>query len=188
MGPNEHQPWSEALGRASENWLDGPFRYNDEGELLVGDKPVVANPACRFGAQKGEKLSAVDDIERSSTNGATFLNTPINLPSCAHVAHTCCLYYLKGDRRPLATAKADHADARGQLLVATKDELTAAISLRNPVDGLRYGFLPHTQLCGSTAAVFHYVCLSRVIASVACRALKTPREGYYDDFGMVLPE
>ena len=46
----------------------------------------------------------------------------------------------------------------------------------------------HTQLCGSTAAVLHYNCLSRIIALLAWRALNIPCEGYYDDFGMVLPE
>ena len=67
----------------------------------------------------------------------------------------CSLYFPKGDRRPLAMAKADHADAYKQLPVATKDELAAAVTLRNPVDGLRYGFFPHTQLFGSTADVLH---------------------------------
>ena len=75
-------------------------------------------------------------------------------------------------------AKADHADAYKQLPVATKDELAAAVTLKGPVGGEWYGFIPHTQLLGSTAAALHYNCLSRVIASLACRVLKIPRVGY----------
>ena len=42
---------------------------------------VVANPAFRFGAQHVDKLRAVDDLERGSTNETTFAKTPINIPS-----------------------------------------------------------------------------------------------------------
>ena len=47
------------------------------------------------------------------------------------------------------------------------------------------GFIPKSQLFGSAAAVLHYNCLSRVIASLACRILKLPCVGYYDDFLIV---
>ena len=85
-------------------------------------------------------------------------------------------------------AKADHAGAPKQPPVTTKDELAAAVTLRRPVDGGRYGLIPHTQLFGSTAAVLHYDCLSRIIASLTCRVRKFPRIGYYDDFGIISPE
>ena len=85
-------------------------------------------------------------------------------------------------------AKADHADAYKQLPVTTKDELAAVVTLKDLVGGQWYGFIPRTQLFGSTAAVLHYNCLSRVIASLACRILKIPCVGYYDDFGIILPE
>ena len=93
-----------------------------------------------------------------------------------------------GDRRPLAMAKADHGDLYKQLPAATKDELAAAATLRHPTDGMWYGFIPHTQLFGPAAAVLHYNCLSRVIASLTRSALKIPCVGDYDDFGIVLPE
>ena len=60
-----------------KHWLDGPRRYNENGELQVGDEPVVANPAFRFGVQRGEELRAVGYLKRSSTNGATFVPSPI---------------------------------------------------------------------------------------------------------------
>ena len=82
--------------------------------------------------------------------------------------------------------KADHADAYKQLPVTTKDEPAAAVTLRHPVDGEWYGFIPHTQLYGSTAAVLHYNCLSRVIASLTCRVLRIPCIRY--NFARVLDQ
>ena len=104
-----------------KRWLDGPHRFNKEGELMVNGESAIASPAFRFGVQQGSKLRAVDDLKRSATNDATFVSTPINLPSWDHIAQMCVLHYLKGDRRPLAMAKADHADAYEQFSVTTKD-------------------------------------------------------------------
>ena len=186
--PNANQLWPEAMDQDKKQWPNGPHRFNEKGELMVDGKPVLANPAFRFGVQQGSKLRAVDDLKRSATNDATFVSTPINLPSWGHIAQICALYYLKGDRRPLAMAKADHADAYKQLPATTEDELAAAVTLKNPAGGQWYGFVPHTQLFGSTAAALHYNCLSRVVASLACRVLKIPCVGYYDDFGLISPE
>ena len=58
----------------------------------------------------------------------------------------------------------------------------------HPVDGEWRGFFPRTQLFGPTAAVQRYSCLSRVLASLTCGALKVSRIGYYDDFGVISPE
>ena len=85
-------------------------------------------------------------------------------------------------------AKADRADAYKQLPVTTNDELAAVVTLKDPIDGRRYGFIPHTQLFGSTAAALHYHCLSRVIASLACRVLEIPYVRCYGDFGPILPK
>ena len=85
-------------------------------------------------------------------------------------------------------AKADHADAYKQLPLMQGGELTAVVTLQSPQDGLRYGFLPKTQLFRSTAAVLHYNCLSRVIAILACRILELPCVGYCDDFSIVAPK
>ena len=85
-------------------------------------------------------------------------------------------------------AKVDRADAYKQLPVASKGELAAAATGGRTVDGMWYGFIPHTPLFGSAAAVLRYNCLSRVIASLICRAPEIPRKGFFDDFGMVLRE
>ena len=100
----------------------------------------------------------------------------------------CAFFYLKGERRPLAMATADHADAYKKLPATTNDELASAVTLRRPADGEWYGFIPHTQLFGASAAVLRYNCFSRVIASLTCRVIKIPRVGYYDDFGIISPE
>ena len=79
--PNADKLWLEALEQAKKNWLHGPHPFNNDGELMVEGTPVTANPAFRFGVQQGQKLRAVDDLKRSATNDATFVATPINLPS-----------------------------------------------------------------------------------------------------------
>ena len=84
-------------------------------------------------------------------------------------------------------AKTAHADAYRQLPLRKEDELTAVVTSQSPEDGKWYGFIPKTQLFGSTPAIHHYDCLSREIASIACRVLKLPCVGYYDDFAIVAP-
>ena len=76
VDPNEHQLRPEALEQVGKHWLDSPHRYTGECELLVGGRPVVANPASRFGVKRGEELRAAGDPKRSSTNDATFIATP----------------------------------------------------------------------------------------------------------------
>ena len=186
--PNGNQLWFEAMEQVKKHWLDGPHRYSERGELIANDGPVLANPAFRCGIQQGPKLRAVDDLKKSAANDATFVSTPINSPSWNHKAQMRVPFHLKGGRRPLAMATADHADAYKQLPVSTKDEPAAAITLRHSVDGEGYGFIPHTQLFGSTLAVLHYNCLSRVIAALTCRALRTPHIVRYGEFGVISPE
>ena len=44
----------------------------------------------------------------------------------------------------MAMAKADRADAYKQLPATTKDELAAAVTLKDPMGGEWYGCIPHT--------------------------------------------
>ena len=157
------------MGQVKKHWLDGPHRFNEQGGVLVNGEPLIANPAFRLGIQQGSRLIAAGNLKRSATNDATVASTPINLPSWDHIAQMRAPYYLKGNRRPLALAKADHANAYKQLPAATKDELAAVVTLKDPVGGEWYGFIPHTQPFGSTASAIRYNCLSRVIASLARR-------------------
>ena len=72
---------------------------------------MEVGPAYRFGVRQGEKLRGVDDLERRAANRAAATHAPIDLPSREHIAQLCELCGREGDRRPLAMAKADHADA-----------------------------------------------------------------------------
>ena len=100
------------------------------------NKKLAVNPAYKFGAQQAEKLRAVDDLKRSSTNEAATVLTPINLPSWDHIAEMCTFFRKQGETRPLAMSKADHADAYKQLPLKHEDGLEAAVALQSPKDGL----------------------------------------------------
>ena len=179
---------SEAIEQAEKGWLDGPFPFGHEGMLLVDGKQTLAIPAYRFGVEQTSTLRAADDLKRSSTNEATAILTPINLSSWDHVAQICTFFRAEGETRPSAMAKAGRADAYKQLPMEELDELAAAITLKQPRKKKRFGFIPKTQLFGSAAAVLRYNCLSRVLASLACRYLNLPCVGYYDDFAIVAPK
>ena len=148
---------------------------------------MEANPAHRFGEQHGGKLRAADDLKRSCANDAAAIQTPIYLPSWDHLVRLCGPYWFRSEMRPLATVKADHADAYKRLSLAEAHQDTALVTLRNPADQLSFGLIPKTQLVGSTAAMLYYNCFPRSIASLAFRFLKIPCVGCYDDFGAVAP-
>ena len=117
---------------------------------------VIAGPAFRFGAQRVDKLRAVDDLKRSPAKKATVVKTTINLPSWGHIAQMCMLFDMEGEACPVALAKADHADGYKQLLLKEDGELAAVVTLTNPTDGLRSWFIPCTQLFGSAAAILRF--------------------------------
>ena len=71
----------EILAQTEKRWVSGPHSINENGGLFIGDEKLVVNPAYTFGVQQAEKLRAVDDLERSSTNEAATVRSPINLPS-----------------------------------------------------------------------------------------------------------
>ena len=130
------------MSQVTKNWPRGPRQYSAEGELWVAGDLVVANPASRFGVQHVDKLRAVDDLKESSTNEAAFVKTPIDVPSWEHIAQTRALLESGGESRPLAVAKANHADAFKQLPLLREGEMAAVVTLRSPAAGPRYGFIP----------------------------------------------
>ena len=69
----------------------------------------MVNPAYRFGEQHSDNLRAVDDLRISLANEATAIHAPINLPSWVCLAQMRTFLASKGEKRPLAMAKADHA-------------------------------------------------------------------------------
>ena len=175
------------MSQVEKNWLRGPHRYSTQGALWVGGGTTAVNPAFRCGVQQADKLRAVYELKRSSTNDTTFIKAPSNLPSWGHIAQMCMLFDLKGKSRPLATTKSDHTDAGKQLALLRKEELSAVVTLENPAGNSWRGFIPRTQLCSPAAAVLHYNSFSRAVAFTACRILKIHCTGFYDDFGIVAP-
>ena len=179
--------WEEALLQRDRGWLLGPHPIID-GKAIIDGSPTILNFSFRFGVQQGEKLRAVDDLRQSRTNDATFINTPINLPTWDHFTALTTLLRALHPTAPLAMGKADHEDAYKQLPLLPSDRKMAAVTLKCPLDGNYYCFLTCTQLFGSVSAVLQYNCLSRIIATLAVRLLKIPVMGYYDDFGLITPE
>ena len=110
---------------------------------------------------------AVGDFRGSLTNDAVAVHAPVNVPPRDHLVQMCNSFRFRGERRPFAMAKANRADAYGQLPLDEEDELAAAVTLLNPRGGLRYGPISGTQLVGSTTAGLRYNCLSRAIAFLA---------------------
>ena len=99
----------------------------------------------------------------------------------------CDLFRIRGDRRPLAVDKADHADAFSRFPLKEEAELAVVVTPLNPIDGRQFGFILRRQLFGSAATGLHYNCVSRAIASLAFRYLKIPRIGYYRYYWIVAP-
>ena len=94
-----------------QGWLDGPFPFDEEGELVIGEGRQLVNPACRFGAQQGEKLRAVDGSKRSQTNRSAAIRAPVNLPTWDHFSAAIRTFQEEHLPEKLAAAKADHRDA-----------------------------------------------------------------------------
>ena len=112
------------------------------GELSVNGEGEVVIPAYRLGVQETGKLRAAADLKRSSTTEAAPVHTPINLPPRCHLAQLRDSHRFRRETRPFFRAKGDHADAHRQLPLAGEDQLAAAVTLRNPGDQPKYGFVP----------------------------------------------
>ena len=176
--------WKEALQQREKGWLIGPYPIVD-GLAIIDGTPRALNFSFRFGVEQGEKLRAVDDLRQSLTNQATFINTPINLPTWDHFTSLTNLLRDLMPNASLAMGKTDHEDAYKNVPLAPNDQDLAAVTLKCHSDGKPYCFLTRTQLFGSISAVLQYNCLSRIIASLAVRLLNIPVMGYYDDFGII---
>ena len=79
--------------------------------MLKDRESIAGGPVFRFGALRTDKLRAVGDLRRTCTKGATFVQSSRKLTSRDHVERLRGFYCFDGDRRALAMAEADHADA-----------------------------------------------------------------------------
>ena len=56
--PREGQLREDTLDQVEKGWLNAPFPFDENGELVTGGGPPLARPAFRFGAQQGKKQSS----------------------------------------------------------------------------------------------------------------------------------
>ena len=58
--------WEEALLQVTKGWIRAPYKFADEGRLLVGGGELLVSPAYRFVAQRSDKLRVVGDPSREA--------------------------------------------------------------------------------------------------------------------------
>ena len=172
--------WREALEQVEAGWLTAPVPLSANGDLLE-QKEEKCNIVFRFGSLQADKLRGCDDLRDSMTITACTIRTPITLPGWDHIAAASRI--LAGTRCSWSFGKVDHKSAYKALPILPRDSRYAVIALWNPDEKRWCAFWPRTQLFGSIAAVLHYNCFSRVIATLICRLLLIPTIGYFDDFG-----
>ena len=172
--------WDEALGQVKRGWVTTPEPLSPEGRFIARPHEEC-NIAFRFGAQQAGKLRGCDDLRDSLTNTACAVRSPITLPGWDHIAAAARI--LNTTLCDWSFGKVDHQSAYKALPIRPADINYAVLALWNPLESAWYGSKTRTQLFGSTAAVLHYNCFSRVIASLVCRILAIPMVGYFDDFG-----
>ena len=181
--PHSQILWKEALAQVESGWLEQPRPLDSSGRFEDSPALPLVN-AFRFAVVQGEKIRACDDLKASLTNRACKVITPISLPSWEHLAQACIL--LSDSRHEWSLGKGDESDAYKKQPLRSSDAILAVTTLMGP-DGRWYGFVPRSQIFGSTASVVHYNSFSRLLASLICRLLKLPCIGYFDDYAFLAP-
>ena len=172
--------WDEALSQVAKGWLEHPRPLSATGDFA--DPPFEEiNTAFRFGVRQSGKLRGCDDFKDSLTNRRCRITTPITLPGWGHI--TSASRILSTRQCAWAFGKVDHEATYKALPLRPADARHAVIALWDNTTKAWFGFKPKTLLFGSAAAVLHYNCLSRLLASLACRILMLPTIGYFGDFG-----
>ena len=89
-----------------------------------------------------------------------------------------CLKIADADKaRPFF--KTDHESDYKNFPLAPDSAKLCLITLRNPADGLWYGFWPRALLFGASSAVLHYDAFSRIAAVLASKIFGFPIVGYW---------
>ena len=130
------------------------------------------NYAFRLGVSRGIKLRARDDLKHPLTNLSCAVRTPIKLSSWGHLAEIC--RRVAPASQDWRFSKADHESAYKQLPLQGDHSCLAEATIRNPDDGLRYGFRSRTILFGAAAAVLRYNAFSRIVAEIFARLSAFP--------------
>ena len=77
--------------------------------------------------------------------------------------------------------KADRTAAYTYLPLNPEEADACIETIRNPPDGIRYGFRPTALLFGAVAAALRYNCFSRTITVLANWIIGIPTVDYFDD-------
>ena len=109
----------------------------------------------------------------------------ISLPTWGHIGEMCLK--IADARKPWPFFKTDRESAYENLPLAPDSAKLCLVTLRNPADGIRYGFWPRALLFGASAAVLHYNAFSRIVAILANKIFGAPIVNYFDDLGFLLP-
>ena len=181
--PHSQTLWTEAEEQVAAGWLAAPRLLNSSGRFAdAPDTPIVN--AFRFAVVQGPKVRACGDLKASLTNSSCTVLTPISLPSWEHLAQACL--HIANSGVDWSLGKGDESDAYKKQPLSPADSLLAVTTLMGP-DGKWYGFVPRSQIFGSTASVIHYNTFSRLLASLICRIMGLPCIGYFDDYAFLIP-
>ena len=170
----------EAKKKVDKRWLAHPEPLGENGNPQHPPDERI-NVSFRSGFPQTDILRGCDDFKDVLTSRRCRVDTPIAIPGRGRIASAARILSDKNNAR--ACGKIGHEAEYKALPIRPGNTGRAIIALWGPKTRSWFGFRPRTLLFGSTAAVLHYNCLSRTIASLACRVPLIPTIGYFDDFG-----
>ena len=84
MSPSDPKLREEALFQGGGGWFEGLYELSRDAVLTKQRESLCRSPAFWCGVPPGENLRAAGDLKQSSTNRATQVLRPINLPAWQH--------------------------------------------------------------------------------------------------------
>ena len=177
---SSHDLRGEAMKQVDKRRRGPPEPLDGNGNFR--DSPNErTNIAFRLGVPQTDKLRGRDDFKDALTYRRCQVGAPTKLQGWGHIASAAEI--LSAKENAWAFGKIDHEAAYKAPPLRPEDIKHVVIALWGPKCKSWFAFSPRTLLSGPKAAVLHYNCLPRVIASLACRILLIPTIGYFDDFG-----
>ena len=132
---------------------------------------MQVSPASRFGTQRGNKLRAADDLETGETReGRRVVGRLISVRGGKKPENQT--FQRQEFLRRRRMTQGDHADAYPHLPRPPEGETS------------RRGCITESRWWRClVSSAFHYICFSRLVASLACRTPRLPRIGCTDNLG-----
>ena len=144
-----------------------------------------ANHAFRFPAVQADKIRACDDLKYGCVNPRYAERTPPTLPTWGHIGEI--RLRISDADRPWSFLKTDRESAYKNRPLSADSSKLCLITLRNPKDGIWYGFWHRALLFGAPAAVLRYNAFSRIVAALANKIFGLLAVNYFDDIGRLMP-